>query len=75
VNRIDDTQPSVLAVLYSPSTLTNGTVEAKILTDKPVYKPLGWNGSATGTVFTALFTENTGTTVSFTDLAGNSGQT
>jgi glutamate dehydrogenase/leucine dehydrogenase len=36
ITQIDTTQPQAIAVMYSPSTTTNGNVTATLITDKPV---------------------------------------
>ncbi|MDR3169209.1 MAG: hypothetical protein LBU27_05660 [Candidatus Peribacteria bacterium] len=44
-------------------------------TSERVYRPDGWSGSATGTVFTKSFTGNTTETVVFYDHVNNQGST
>jgi hypothetical protein len=47
IDRIDKLAPQALALMYSPSTLTNGKVKVTLLTDKRVEKPEGREGATT----------------------------
>jgi hypothetical protein len=75
VTRIDTLAPEATLVMYTPTTATNAPVIATLLTNKPVLRPLDWEGPATGTSFTQTFDDNFSGTVSFTDLVGKTGQT
>jgi hypothetical protein len=90
ITHIDTTQPHALAIMYSPSTTTNGNVTATLITDKPVTVlnsgrvAFDANGVVIATPYEATgvaisrqyeFTDNTTETIDFTDLAGNTGDT
>jgi hypothetical protein len=75
INRIDKTAPIATQISYTPSVPTNTGVEVTLETDERVYLPEGRTGSATGTIFTKIFTGNTTGTVTFYDHVYNQGST
>ncbi|MDR2541320.1 MAG: hypothetical protein LBD11_06235 [Candidatus Peribacteria bacterium] len=71
INRIDKYAPYATNVTYTPSTNTNGSVTATLTVNETVTLPAGRNGNATGTIFTKIFSANTGITLTISDLVGN----
>jgi hypothetical protein len=67
VDWIDKTVPVAIHLTYNPSSYTNTGVEVTLETSEWVYLPTGWSGSATGTIFTKIYTNNTTGTVTFYD--------
>ncbi|MDR2541319.1 MAG: hypothetical protein LBD11_06230 [Candidatus Peribacteria bacterium] len=75
ITRIDKTAPEVIGLTYTPASYTNTDVEVSIETSEPIYLPAGRNGNATGTIFTKIFSANTGIILDIYDLVYNQGST
>jgi len=71
---IDTDAPSVMSVVYTPSTATSGDVEVTITINKSVRKPSDWSGNLTDTIFTKVYTGNESESFTITDLVGNTGR-
>lgn len=72
---VDNVTPSVIgAVEYTPQSLTNSNVEAKIILSEEITEITnGWVDDGSHKVFTKTYTANATDTVSFSDAAGNTG--
>lgn len=72
---VDNVTPSVIgAVEYTPQSLTNSDVEAKIILSEEITEITnGWVDDGSHKVFTKTYTANATDTVSFSDAAGNTG--
>jgi hypothetical protein len=55
---LDNTAPVATNIQYTPPTLTNGSVTLQITLNEPVSQPSERSGSAPGTVFTRVYTNN-----------------
>jgi hypothetical protein len=69
---IDKKAPTA-TVEYTPNSATNNEVTATLTVSESILKPDGWEGPATGTIFTKRYTTDTTETVEFKDLVGNAG--
>ncbi|MDR0423262.1 MAG: hypothetical protein LBH46_01590, partial [Rickettsiales bacterium] len=58
-----DKEAPTATLNYSPTGLTNSGVVVTLTTNEVVFKPVGWDGSATGTIFTKKYTTDTTETV------------
>jgi parallel beta-helix repeat protein len=73
ISWIDKTAPTG-SIHYGSTQPTNGNVNAYLSTSEAVQTPSGWTATdGTGQNFKKKYTQNKTETVTFTDLAGNSG--
>ncbi|GHV24625.1 hypothetical protein FACS1894176_01350 [Bacteroidia bacterium] len=73
ITRIQTVKPGA-SLTYNPTTTTSGSVTATLTADKTILLPTGRSGTATGTVFTKVYTTNENSSFLITDTLGNTGE-
>jgi hypothetical protein len=68
----DKTPPQVLKVMYSPATLTTGSVEVHLFVNEAIEELEGWV-KVSDTYFTKVYEENVDETLELEDITGNTG--
>jgi hypothetical protein len=69
---IDKNVP-IATVSYDPGPVANGNVTVTLTANEAIFKPDGWKGSTTGTIFTKTYTSSINENIIIYDLAGNTG--